>query len=306
MTMANSMNETLGVSSMTGFSRCEGRDDNVVWSWEIKSVNSKGLDIRCRLPSGFDRLDVIVRERLQKTFKRGSFFANLNLKQEYSQGGYQLNAAVLDAAMNAVPAIMERFPNAAPPSVDGLLAIRGVLEPIAIEESNGPNKELDNILLAGLNDAIKQLAVHRGEEGGRLKNMLSTHVSTIKSLHGQSTRFAENQTSLMRQRIEQGVAALLDRTPALSEDRLAQEAAVLATKADVREELDRLDAHCTAANELLNEGGAIGRKFDFLCQELNREANTLCSKSIDTDLTKAGLGMKVTIDQLREQVQNVE
>ncbi len=298
----------MGVSSMTGFSRLEGQADDAVWSWEIKSVNSKGLDIRCRLPNGFDRLDSVVRSKIQTAFKRGSFFANLTLKQETSQGKYQVNMAVLDAAIDAIPSILERVPNAIPPSVDGLLSIKGVLEPVSNEDdaSQKLDSGLDVVLMNALDEALVELANNRGEEGARLKDMLSTHVETIRSLNEQSMTFAGNQTAMMRQRIEQGVAALMESAPALPEERLAQEAAVLATKADVREELDRLTAHCQAATDLLNEGGVIGRKFDFLCQEFNREANTLCSKAIDAELTTAGLEMKVTIDQLREQVQNVE
>ncbi len=296
----------MSVSSMTGFSRIEGKGDGAVWSWEVKSVNSKGLDIRCRLPGGFDRLDRLVRERIQKSLTRGSIFANLNLVQDVSQGTWRVNTAVLDAAMAAIPAVMERFPDATPPSVDGLLSLRGVLEPVDQEDNPDTRSVLDEALLLGLDRALETLLESRALEGARLKDMLDGHIATLESLHTEALTCAETQTGLMSQRIELGVAALLDKTPALSEDRLAQEAAVLCTKADVREELDRLGAHCEAAHDLLSQDGAIGRKFDFLCQEFNREANTLCSKAIDPGLTRVGLDMKVTIDQLREQVQNVE
>jgi uncharacterized protein (TIGR00255 family) len=248
----------------------------------------------------------MVRERIQKSLLRGSVFANLNLVQDVSQGSYRVNTALLDAAMEAVPAIMKRFPDATPPSVDGLLSLRGVLEPVDCEDDPDTRSVLDEALLAGLDQALESLLESRAMEGNRLKEILKGHISTLDGLHIEAMACADTQSELMRQRIEQGVAALLDKTPALPEDRLAQEAAVLCTKADVREELDRLAAHCKAAYDLLSQDGAIGRKFDFLCQEFNREANTLCSKAIDAELTRVGLEMKVTIDQLREQVQNIE
>ena len=294
------------VSSMTGFARSEGEKDGVSWSWEVKSVNSKGLDIRCRLPSGYERLDVTLRERIQKIFRRGNIFANLTVSHSESRSGFQVNTAVLDAALAAVPAIMERFPNATPPSVDGLLRIRGVLEPVDKDDNEETKSALDGLVLAGLDDVLQGLKENREQEGSRMKDILSDLVATIQDLHGQALEGASTQAGLLRARIEQGITVLLETAPALPEERLAQEAAVLCTKADVREEIDRLQSHCKAAQDLLNEGGAIGRKFDFLCQEFNREANTLCSKAIDTDLTKVGLEMKVTIDQMREQVQNIE
>ena len=291
---------------MTGYSRFEGKGEGATWTWELKSVNSKGLDIRCRVPNGYDRLDSLARERIQKAFHRGSVFANLTLTQDTPQIAYRVNTAVLDAAIAAVPGIMEKLPGATPPSVDGLLSIRGVLEPAEQNDDEDAKSTFVEMMLKDLDEAITGMVENRHLEGARLKDMLMAHVSTLEGLHKQSLTCAETQTGLLRQRIEQGVAALLESAPALPEERLAQEAAVLCTKADVREELDRLDAHCKAAHDLLAESGAIGRKFDFLCQEFNREANTLCSKAIDPELTKVGLEMKVTIDQLREQVQNVE
>ena len=292
---------------MTGFSRSEGEHENASWVWEIKSVNGKGLDSRCRLPGGFERFEPVVREAVQKRFKRGNFSVNLTLSTRSGDSGVRINWDVLDHVLAAVPHVMAKCPDATPPSVDGLLALRGVIE--AAEENGGDDDEriaLDAELFASMNTALDGLMAARHAEGERLHGFLTDQVATVRTLHGQAVAEAEKQTDILTNRITQGVAELLNEAPTLPEDRLAQEVAVLFTKADISEELDRLSAHCEAARDLLSLDGGIGRKFDFLCQEFNREANTLCSKAIVPELTTIGLELKVVIDQMREQVQNVE
>ncbi len=296
----------MSLSSMTGFSRSEGEHNNASWVWEIKSVNGKGLDSRCRLPGGFERLEPVVREAVQKRFKRGNFSVNLTLSMRSGDGGFQINWDVLDHVLAAVPDVMVKCPSATPPSVDGLLALRGVIEIAEEDGTDDERKALDAELLASMNTALDGLMVARQSEGERLHGFLTDQIATVRTLHGQAVAETQKQTGILTNRLKQGVAELLEEAPTLPEDRLAQEVAVLFTKADISEELDRLSAHCDAARDLLSLDGGIGRKFDFLCQEFNREANTLCSKAIVSELTTIGLELKVVIDQMREQVQNVE
>ncbi len=294
------------IQSMTGYARVQSRDDRCSWTWEVKSVNARGLDTRFRLPGGYDRLDPAARKLVAERFKRGSFSFGLTLTFERTGAAMRLNGEVLDEVAQSLPELRKRFPDLAPPSVDGLLGIRGVLEQVEEAESPEQEAERDAALLATLAEALDGLVVARGDEGSRLEAMLRDHVARLAALQTEAEALNEHQATLIHDRLHEQVAALLDQVPALPEDRLAQEAAVLMTKADPREELDRLRAHTAAATELLDGGGAIGRKLDFLCQEFNRESNTLCAKSQDQALTRVGLDMKAVIDQLREQVQNVE
>ncbi len=294
------------LSSMTGFSRSEGEHGNASWAWEIKSVNGKGLDVRCRLPGGHERLEPVVRAAAQKRFKRGNISVNLTLNMRSSDGGYRINWDVLDHVLAAVPQVMAKCPEATPPSVDGLLALRGVLETAEDDNGDDEREALEAELLSTMTAALDGLMAARASEGERLHGFLTDQVASVQGLYGDAVAETQKQTDILRNRIKQGVRELLDETPTLPEDRLAQEVAVLFTKADISEELDRLSVHCDAALDLLSLDGGIGRKFDFLCQEFNREANTLCSKAIVPELTTIGLELKVVIDQMREQVQNVE
>lgn len=294
------------LSSMTGFSRSEGETANASWVWEIKSVNGKGLDARFRLPGGFDRIEPLVRDALQKRFRRGNFSVNLTLNTRNSEGGYQINWDVLNSLIAEVPTITEKCPDVVPPSVDGLLGLRGVIETADEDLSENEREALDAALLSSMGEALDGLEQSRNAEGERLHGFLLEQVETVQGLHKAATKETEQQTDILRDRVKSSVAELLSETPALPEDRIAQEVAILLTKADVSEELDRLSAHCEAAQDLLRADGGIGRKFDFLCQEFNREANTLCSKAVVPELTTIGLELKVVIDQMREQVQNVE
>lgn len=294
------------LTSMTGFAREHGYDAHCSWTWELKSVNGKGRDVRFRLPPGLEELEAPVRERVAKTFQRGHFYVNLSVTWTAADGGYRINTDLLDRIIALVPDIQDRVPDARPPSVDGLLGLRGIIE---VAETGLPEDSRDGVLkglLDGFDAAISALAAMRGEEGARLHAVMADQLNTIEALQAQAAALAATQPDALRKRLADQIAQLVADTDAVPEDRLAQEAAILMTKADIREELDRLTAHVAAARDHMAADGAVGRKLDFLCQEFNREANTLCSKSWDTALTAIGLELKAVIDQYREQVQNIE
>jgi len=291
---------------MTGFARSEGQSNGCSWTWELKSVNAKGLDVRCRVPNGFENLEKAARDRVAKTFKRGNVTVNLTFSWIKGDAGFRVNPQVLEELLATLPEIRKQLPDAAPPSVDGLLALRGVIEPVEEELSDVARSALDSEILESFEPALAALLAMRDDEGARLSEALDTRLDEIADLSGDAEKLAALQPDAIRERLKTQVETLLADISALSEDRLAQEAALLMTKADIREELDRLKAHEQAARELMGNGGAVGRKLDFLCQEFNREANTLCSKSQDVTLTRIGLDMKSAIEQFREQVQNIE
>jgi uncharacterized protein (TIGR00255 family) len=296
----------MALSSMTGFARIEGHEQALGWVWEVKSVNGKSLDLRVRLPAGFDALELPLRQSVQQRLKRGAVSASLNVTREAGAVGLKLNREAL-AAVLAIAREISSEVEAAPPRLDGLLAIKGVLEAgdeeVADEELR---KRREAAMLAGFEMALGRLGEARAAEGARLETVLEARLTEIAGLVAEAERQASVQPEALRARLKEQVEALLQASPALSEERLAQEAALIAAKADVREELDRLTAHLDAARALVGEGGAVGRRFDFLCQEFNREANTLCAKSNDIALTRIGLALKAAIEQLREQVQNIE
>jgi len=291
---------------MTGFARSEGETDGITWAWEIKSVNGKSLDLRFRLPPGCDALEVPLRALLSERLKRGSVTANLSIVRSTSGANLRVNRAALEQVLSLAREL-QREVGATPPSTDGLLALKGVLES---GEEDGLDPEArarrEAALLAGCRRAVDELAGMRRAEGARLDAVLCERLDEIAGLVAAAERTAALQPEAVRARLKSLVDALKDAVPAIAEDRLAQEAALLVAKADVREELDRLGAHIAAARELLAEGAVIGRRLDFLCQEFHREANTLCSKSADVELTRIGLALKAAIEQLREQVQNIE
>ena len=293
------------VSSMTGFARTAGAAGDYSWSWELKSVNSRGLDLRCRLHGGLDALEVAARAAATKRFHRGNVTMNLTMNRPGATAEIRINEDVLGAVLAAAAELAKRI-DAPPPSVDGLLAMRGVLETVEREDSEAERKTLEAGVLATLDEALDGLATDRASEGRRLDGIVGGQIETIAELTAAAGQLAAVQPAALKARLQRQVAALLDNADGLAEDRLLQEAAVLATKADVREELDRLAAHVDAARELLADQGAVGRRLDFLAQEFNREANTLCSKSQDAALTKVGIELKTVIDQFREQAQNIE
>lgn len=295
----------MAISSMTGFARAQGERDGAVWSWETKSVNAKGLDIRCRVPPGFEGIEVAARERAARRFRRGNLALGLAVTRA-AGAAFRINRDILDQVVALLPEIRRQVPEAGAPRIDGILSIRGVIEPLPDVESEDSRVATEGAVLASLDTALDQLAQAREREGARLNEALDERVAEMTRLCAEAEGLAAAQPAAIRERLKVQVRDLLAGAPSLPEDRLLQEAALLWAKADVREELDRLKAHIAAARELLHEGVAVGRRLDFLCQELNREANTLCAKSGEIELTRLGLGLKAAIEQFREQVQNVE
>ncbi|MDA8637351.1 YicC family protein [Rhodospirillales bacterium] len=294
------------LSSMTGFARTAGTHEEWTWSWELKSVNAKGLDVRTRLPMGFDGLEVATRGNLSKMFKRGSITAALTLQQSGGATRYQINRQHLDALIIEGKKIARENPDFTPVTTDGLLSLRGVIE---VEDDDAADQEpasLEKLLIESLNEAVVTLADTRVEEGARLAVVLTEFIDTLASLLDQVAKSAELQPDIIRERLKAQIADIVSDFDTLDPTRLEQEAAIIMTKADIREELDRFAAHIASVREMMAEGGAIGRRLDFLCQELNREANTICSKAHDTSVTRIGLDMKATVEQFREQVQNIE
>jgi uncharacterized protein (TIGR00255 family) len=290
---------------MTGFARSDGHEDGVSWVWEVKSVNSKSLDLRFRLPPGLESLELPLRAAIAQRLKRGALSVMLNLAKTGGGGGLRINRDVL-AQVTALAQELAADGRVSPPRADGLLALRGVLEGGEESEDEERRERRQAALLGSFETTLQALASMRAAEGERLIPVLETRLAEIAQLVASAENSAAVQPQALKARLAEMVAQLLEASPALPPERLAQEAALLAAKADIREELDRLSAHVVAAQELLAEGGAVGRRFDFLCQEFNREANTLCSKSADLALTRVGLALKAAIEQLREQVQNLE
>jgi len=300
----------LNISSMTGFATSEGSNEKCVWSWEGKSVNAKGLDVRLKLPRGFEFLEAKIRESANKQFKRGNIYINLDVSWVTINAGIALNADALESVLGAIATLQEKAKTKGieltPPTPDGILGLRGVLEQsderVGDEELLGLEKEL----LAGFDVMVAQLLESRNREGAKLADILSEQINLIEKLSNNATKVAATQPDAIRARLKEQVEILMADVSGIDEARLASEAALLMTKADIREELDRIASHVTAAKGLLGESAPVGRRMDFLCQEFNREANTLCSKSSDVQLTNIGLELKSVIEQFREQVQNIE
>ena len=290
---------------MTGFARQEGGHGGVSWTWEIKSVNGKSLDQRCRLPAGYEELEAKARHATAERFARGNFQISLNMGTPDRPVSFRVNEALLDQLLALAGALKDRK-EAEAPRLDGLLAVRGVVEAVEEEEDEAARAARMQVLAADLNRTLDALAEVRRAEGARLAALAEGHLDSIARSVAAAEASAAAQPEALRRRLKDQLEELLETAPALPEERLAQEAAILITKADVREEIDRLEAHIAAARELLAGNGPIGRRLDFLCQEFNREANTLCSKAADVELTRVGLELKTVIDQLREQVQNLE
>ena len=290
---------------MTGFARQEGGDDLMTWVWEIKSVNGRNLDLRLRLPQGFEALEAEIRKLVPGRLARGNVQVALVVDRSRLPLRYRVNRELLQQLLGLTKELGEDLPAAAP-RLDGLLGIKGVLEPEEDSEDEAVAEARNAAMLRDLAAALGKLSRARAEEGARLAAVIATHLDSFEEVVEAAGKSAELQPPALRERLARQVSELLEASPGLPAERLAQEAALLATKADVREELDRLRAHLDSARDLMKAGGAVGRRFDFLCQELNREANTLCSKSADMELTRQGLTMKTLVDKLREQVQNIE
>jgi uncharacterized protein (TIGR00255 family) len=289
------------LASMTGFAHSEGTDAGLGWTWELRSVNGRGLDLRMRLPPGWDALEPALRDAAGKRLKRGNVTANLTIKREATTC-MVIDQAVLDHMLEFAMALHDRLPGSEAPRADALLALPGVLRQATAEEEEQPLAAVQ----AGFGRALDGLVAAREAEGARLEATLAALLAEIAALCAQAKTQAADQPAAQRNRLTEALRELLRDNPGLPEERIAQEVALLATRSDVREELDRLDSHIAAARDLLAEGGAVGRRLEFLVQEFNREANTLCSKSASAALTATGLRLKAAIEQLREQVQNIE
>lgn len=290
---------------MTGYASAAGSDGDYRWTWELKSVNARGLDVRCRLPPTLEGMEPAVRSRLQTRFKRGTITAALTLIRPPSSVRIRLNPAAVDQLEEIIETLSARV-KVDTPRLDGLLAVKGVIESAEEEESPEAEGQRAEAMLRDLEAAIEALERSRRDEGARLGVVLHEQLDGLERMSAKAAASAAAQPEAIKARLTAQVAALLEAVPQLSEERLVHEAALLATRADVREEIDRLRAHTAAARDLFAEGEAVGRRLDFLCQELNREANTICSKSADLELTRAGLELKALVEQLREQVQNIE
>ena len=296
---------TAQLASMTGFARSEGTTESLSWAWELRSVNGRGLELRFRLPPGLDGLEPALRETAMKQLKRGNVTANLTVKRAEA-ATLAPDPATLDRVLAIATELARRIPGGEPPRADALLALPGVLKAATPTDTEEMVRANELAARQGFAEALDALVVARRGEGARLAAMLSGFLAEIAALREQAVREAADQPAAQRDRMLESVQALLRSSPPMPEERIAQEVALLAARSDVREELDRLAAHLDAAHALLAEEANIGRRFDFLVQEFNREANTLCSKSASIALTATGLKLKATIEQLREQVQNVE
>jgi uncharacterized protein (TIGR00255 family) len=294
------------LNSMTGFGRAEGTLGGARWTWELRSVNGKGLDVRLRLPGGLEALETRVRDAVSRRLSRGNVSVNLSYQRAQGDLVPQVNETGLNAVLASLEAIRARVPDAAPVALEAILSQKGVIDWKEPEEGETEREELEGALLATLGQALDALCAMRAGEGRAIETVVRGQLSTIADLTQQAEEAPCRSVEAIRARLSAQVAALMETGAALDPARLHQEAALLATKADIREELDRLVAHVAAALALLDKGGAVGRRFDFLAQEFNREANTLCSKSNGTELTAIGLELKTVIDQMREQIQNLE
>jgi len=290
---------------MTGFARREGASGAWTWAVEARSVNGRNLETRFRGPPGFEGLDRAVREAAQARFQRGQINVTIQGKRADSQGKARVN---LDE-LNRLVALSQPFVaggQVTPPSFDGLLLVRGVLETADEADDEEGRRAVEAAMAASIEAAFDALRLAREEEGAALTGVLLGLVDRIEALTLQAETLAAAQGPALKDRFAKRMSELIGEGASTFEERIVQEAALLAVKADVREELDRLIAHVASARGLIGDGGAVGRRLDFLAQEFMRESNTLCSKSAAAALTTVGLDLKAVVEQFREQIQNVE
>lgn len=295
----------MALQSMTGFARAAGEHDGAAFAWELRSVNGKALEARLRLPPGHDRLEAAARQAVQRAFSRGNIQASLTV----SAAARPVQPVVNETFLRDLAGLAKRLETdfgVSAASADGLLALRGVLEVPEVQQSEEQRAAYDSALLSLLETALVSLAAARRTEGAALGALLLGHVAEIEALTLAAEADPSREPAAIRARLAEQVRLLLDASTGLDETRLHTEAALLATRADIREEIDRLKTHIASARVLIGEGGPVGRRLDFLAQEFNREANTLCSKSNAASVTAIGLRLKAVVDQFREQVQNLE
>jgi uncharacterized protein (TIGR00255 family) len=295
----------MALSSMTGFARGHGVSGAYGWGWELKSVNAKGLDLRLRLPAGWDAIEAPARSRAAQVLARGTIYGTLTVGRQGVAPVVRVNEPVLAAVLATLKGLAGRV-EAAEPRLDGILSLKGVIEVIDEDEREEDRRAAEAAIISGFDATLAELAAMRRHEGESLGNVLTQRVKEIAALAARAESAPGRRPEAIKARIAEQVAMLLDAPGRFDSDRLHQEAILIASKADIREELDRLASHAAQVERLIAEGGAIGRRLDFLAQELNREANTLCSKSNDVELTNIGLELKSVVEQFREQVQNLE
>ncbi len=290
---------------MTGFGRSSGEAGAWAWVWEVRSVNGRGLDLRLRLPSHYDSLEQRVRKSIQSRLKRGSVTVSLNVTRQAGGMEVQVNEDVLRDVLKAAE-VVRKATGTALPRVDGLLALKGVLDVVEQTDSAEVREEIEAGMLGDFEIALEELLAARRSEGAHLTDIVLQKISEIAALTKSIETSPARAPEAIQKRLKDQVARLMDTNSGLDEARLHQEAVLVATRADVEEEVKRLAAHVAAAKDLVDSNDPIGRQLDFLAQEFNREANTICSKAGANDISQAGLALKTAIDQLREQVQNIE
>lgn len=294
------------LKSMTGFGRAGGQEGDATWSWEVRTVNNRGLDIRLRLPQGFEEFELRLRDVIAKSIARGSCAVALALKAPPQSAEMRLNEDAL-LKLNSLAARARKITGRSEDlPLNALLVMKGVIESVEPQPGEQVRGPLTDALLKTFQTALDGVGTARRAEGARLRDILAAKLDEIEVLTRTAEQAPERSPEAIGARLRQQLQRLLNETSQLDEQRLYQEAALIATKADIEEELKRLYAHIAAARELIAEDAPVGRKLEFLAQEFQREANTLCSKSNAAEITRAGLKLKAAIDQLREQVQNVE
>ena len=295
----------MALSSMTGFARSHGTSGPYAFEWELKSVNAKGFDFRIRLPAGWDDVELAARKRATELLSRGTVYANLTVRRTNTASVIRINPDVLNAVLKIAAELAGRI-DAVAPSIDGLMGIKGVVE-VAEPEADEAEEQAARIAVsAAFEEALRSLVEMRKREGATLGDILTQRLNEIEKLAGKAEAAPGRKPEAIRARLAEQIATLLEASDRFDSDRLTQEALMIATRADIREELDRIASHVSQARELIQKGGPVGRRLDFLAQEFNREVNTCCSKSNDLELTNTGLELKNVVEQFREQVQNLE
>jgi uncharacterized protein (TIGR00255 family) len=290
---------------MTGFARSHGTSGPYSFEWELKSVNAKGFDLRMRIPAGYDEIETVARKRATEVLSRGTVYANLTVKRGNAASTVKINEEVLNSVLRIAADLASKI-DAVAPSVDGLMNIKGVIEIVEPEADEEEDKAAKVVIAASFEEALTALVAMRKREGMTLGELLSQRLNEIETLSKKAEAAPGRKPEAIRARLAEQIAALLETSDRFDADRLTQEALMMATKADIREELDRIASHIAQSREMIKKGGPVGRRLDFLSQEFNREVNTCCSKSNDLELTNTGLEMKNVVEQFREQVQNLE
>ena len=295
----------MALSSMTGFARSHGASGPYAFEWELKSVNAKGFDLRMRLPPGWDELELFAKKRAGEVLSRGTVYANLNVRRSNPLSVVRINEEVL-ASIVKVAGVLAGKIDAVAPSIDGLLGIKGVIEVVEPESKEDEDNAAKAAAGAAFDQALLDLIEMRQREGVTLGQILFQRMDEMERLTKKAEAAPGRKAEAIKARLVEQIAALLEASDRFDADRLNQEALLIAAKADIREELDRIASHISQVREMIAKGGPIGRRLDFLAQEFNREVNTCCSKSNDLELTNTGLAMKNVVEQFREQVQNLE